>query len=359
MGYWVYSVQAKTTLPNYKNKKMVTQKRYNNFLWLRNQLVSEYPGVIVPPIPEKDIGGTLEKVTGGNDPSNLVAYRSRALRKFLVRVGAHPTLQSSEFLADFLQMSDSDFAKRQKKTSDKTYEIISIPASLKISGAFKSAPTSSEYKKWESTIAYFERFEETLGGMRERLNKIMMNRVEGGRHLAEFGQAMFCVGEIEAAQRGSDGLGEGMKHFGKAVADQQKHATEHANNECVHVAESISYYQGICAAVLVTVRRLMKLFQNREAVHQNFIKAKEARDATPSQPVEAYNKAAAKAAALQDEADTATNTLEALDKDLTGELTRFAAEKSYDFKGILQTFLDLTRGSASEEMKTWEAFVPQ
>ena len=41
----------------------------------------------------------------------LLEFRQRALRKFLVRVGAHPTLCTSDLLRQFLELGDEQFSK--------------------------------------------------------------------------------------------------------------------------------------------------------------------------------------------------------------------------------------------------------
>jgi len=50
-------LKKKTTAPEFENPSMSVSRRFTNFVWLYTQLTSKYPGIIVPPIPEKQALG--------------------------------------------------------------------------------------------------------------------------------------------------------------------------------------------------------------------------------------------------------------------------------------------------------------
>eukprot|EP01059_Diplonema_ambulator_P009909 TRINITY_DN19895_c0_g1_i2.p1 TRINITY_DN19895_c0_g1~~TRINITY_DN19895_c0_g1_i2.p1 ORF type:complete len:365 (+),score=82.88 TRINITY_DN19895_c0_g1_i2:49-1143(+) len=326
-SYWVYHVHTKTSLPSFKQRKLITVKRYSSFAWLREQLVLEYPGCIIPPIPEKDIAGTLEKVTGSSGPSNLVAYRMRALRKFLVRVGAHTKLQNSDVLHDFLQLGDDEFQKRMKQPNRKHNDIVVLPPTMKMQVLIGSIPETPEYTKWEDTIAYFDRFETLLGEMRGKLNKVMHCRANSGKTFTEFGTAFMAVGEVEG-DKADQKVGKMMKAFGDLNTKQSTLLEEQANNECVHVAESLTYYKGMCHSIKDAIRRLIKLQMTRDALKEASAAANTKRDQAPEG--EAKQKATEKAQQLETEMTNAVKVATEISEALTEELTRFHHEKAYD-----------------------------
>lgn len=229
-----WGMPGAANLSNFVQKELVCVRRYNDFVWVREQLVELYPGVIVPPIPEKSVKGVIEKLSmisavqepprsldtlarrrtkcevfffserpqstlkififykkpvkpfrctrghcmecflpypkssppggpggklnclftarnvvrtwkhglppslksvcrtlppppnrtpqptrgfrpggGGPGAEGLLQYRQRALRKFLVRVGAHPVLCTSDLLREFLELREEDFNRRK------------------------------------------------------------------------------------------------------------------------------------------------------------------------------------------------------------------------------------------------------
>lgn len=77
---------------------MNVTRRFTNFVWLYNQLTTKCPGVVVPPIPEKQALGRFE--------SEFVEQRRSALEKCLRRIAAHPVLSRSPDFKLFIEASD-------------------------------------------------------------------------------------------------------------------------------------------------------------------------------------------------------------------------------------------------------------
>jgi len=76
----------------------VVSRRYKNFSWLHDRLTEQYPFVVIPSLPEKQIQGRFEE--------SFVANRMRKLERFLNRVVLHPLLRSSAVLHHFVTSSD-------------------------------------------------------------------------------------------------------------------------------------------------------------------------------------------------------------------------------------------------------------
>jgi hypothetical protein len=75
------------------------RRRYQDFLWLWDKLKREYQERIIPPLPEKN---RLEYL--GRFTPDFIKRRQIALRRFLFRIDAHPTLTGSETFHNFLQV---------------------------------------------------------------------------------------------------------------------------------------------------------------------------------------------------------------------------------------------------------------
>ena len=313
----------------------------------------EFPGCIVPPIPEKDITAKVENIGmfSSNDPkqpSGLIAYRQRALRKFLVRVGAHPKLQNADVLCDFLQLGADELLKRSKQLSRKTYDIVSLPASSRVKEAFAAQPTTPEYTRWEETSCYIEKLEGLLRGMRERMNKIMHNRVGLGKSYKEWGVTFMAVGDVDQDDRETSEI---IKKIGEHTTRQEANNVEQANNECIHVAESITYYQGMCTSIKHAIRRLIKLMMTRDSIEESLRKAKLKVDTLEG---ELRAKAQEKADELAEKHESTVQLTVEITKELESELSRFHNEKSYDFKSILNTTVDLSKNFAKKSYNSWE-----
>ena len=86
-------------------------RRYSDFAWLNGELAKEYPGCIVPPIPDK--------LAVGRFGDEFIESRRRALEKFLQRVAVHPELGNSPSFVVFLQAGEAGLneAKNESKNA--------------------------------------------------------------------------------------------------------------------------------------------------------------------------------------------------------------------------------------------------
>eukprot|EP00494_Astrolonche_serrata_P033169 UN33438 len=84
-------------------------RRYSDFVWLRDMLCSQYPGMFVPPLPPKAMFG--------NFADEFVEERRLDLERFLNRVeGIHPFCENLAYTM-FLQRSDTTLKEGKKSVA--------------------------------------------------------------------------------------------------------------------------------------------------------------------------------------------------------------------------------------------------
>jgi sorting nexin-1/2 len=86
-------------------------RRYSDFAWLCQELSKEFPGIIVPPLPDK--------LTVGRFGEDFVESRKRGLEKFLQRVAAHAELSNSQYFIVFLQSAESGLNEAKNESKSK------------------------------------------------------------------------------------------------------------------------------------------------------------------------------------------------------------------------------------------------
>lgn len=151
---------------------MICQRRYKDFLWLREQLFNGNPGVIIPPLPEKSYLGTVEKfISSAVDSKALLEYRQRALTKFLTRVGEHPVLQLSKDLQLFLEMDEKSF--EEYKNKGVTTE---APTSGGFFSSFLKKSTSKEPEFITEQKKFIQKLEEGLKHLKDKLQTLVDRR---------------------------------------------------------------------------------------------------------------------------------------------------------------------------------------
>lgn len=82
------------------------ERRYSDFLALRQEMLKDYPGYIIPPIPAK-------KLTGNVDPS-FVQERRGELQEFLNDILRHPLLKNYELFHKFISVSSKEWEEKAK-----------------------------------------------------------------------------------------------------------------------------------------------------------------------------------------------------------------------------------------------------
>eukprot|EP00892_Ulva_mutabilis_P000841 jgi/Ulvmu1/10758/UM068_0048.1 len=102
--YTSYKVTTRTTNPKYKAcnaADAVVMRRFSEFHMLFVKLQEEFPGVIVPPCPEKNQLGGFRK------SSAFIEQRRQALEVFINKVCSHRILKHSQLLQLFLEADET------------------------------------------------------------------------------------------------------------------------------------------------------------------------------------------------------------------------------------------------------------
>nr|CAX73697.1 Sorting nexin-18 [Schistosoma japonicum] len=85
-------------------------RRYKHFDWLHSRLLSKYPCVCIPPLPEKAITGRYE--------DDFVDERRKWLQQWLTRMCMHPVISHSSVFLHFLTCTDFKKWKLGKREAE-------------------------------------------------------------------------------------------------------------------------------------------------------------------------------------------------------------------------------------------------
>ena len=73
--------------------KFEVERRFSDFLWLRNYFTREFPALYIPPMAPKD---------GKHFGENYLEKRMEMLQLFIDSVVEHPALKNCQAFQDFL-----------------------------------------------------------------------------------------------------------------------------------------------------------------------------------------------------------------------------------------------------------------
>ncbi|KXN88761.1 Sorting nexin-4 [Leucoagaricus sp. SymC.cos] len=102
-AYISYLVTARTNLPIFSTPNPSSRRRFQDFVFLRNHLVRDFPAIVVPPLPDKH---RLEYITGDRFSPEFIERRRLDLHRFLQRIARHPTLQRSTLVRAFFESTE-------------------------------------------------------------------------------------------------------------------------------------------------------------------------------------------------------------------------------------------------------------
>ena len=382
LAYWAYKVRARTSLQQYAKKEMEVVRRYSDFEWLRGQLSDEYVFSIIPPIPEKDMTGTIEKFVGGAHDPRLLEYRQRALRKFLIRVGAHPHLYNSQLLQDFLEMDENEWERRMKSPK-KLNPDRSIASAIGEAGhallarqwypgggSQAAVPSGGSYSKamidnkssrqvWDETRAYVGQLEASITVLRERLEQLVKRRRDTSAALHEFGRAFSHVGEIEGSIEKTS-LSSALVAVGGHSEQLSTIYLEHADQETKKVVETLNYYTGMCTSVKEALKRLITMMAARDHLVSQVddLASQREKAITKGGQPEKVAKIENEMIAMKEKRDRMLKQLADVEILFKEELRRFHCEKQYDIKSILKIFTELQLDYAAKMKRSWENLLP-
>ncbi|KAJ0404092.1 hypothetical protein P43SY_000876 [Pythium insidiosum] len=193
-AYISYKISTATNRPQFTKSAFSVIRRYSDFVWLHANLSAMYPGVVVPPLPEKLLVGRFSP--------EFIESRRRALQLFLQRCSMHPELQHSEHLTTFLEASDellttfksdpkNDIAKHARGSIfqwlDET--VTTISSTLGAANTGSNLEKSAADVEVEEMMAYIDGLEPIMTGLHKHAHGLTKRAREIADGLFEFGVA--------------------------------------------------------------------------------------------------------------------------------------------------------------------------
>ena len=159
-------------------------RRYSDFVWLREILISLFPTVLIPQLPKKKIGNRRFE-------DDFVEKRLKGLQNFLDEVLKNEILKTAEPLKTFLSLTERGFFEQQMKVlTPKNIMIDSILGIKSFDGKIQVANLENEQinniKTYFGTVEnFFNAQEEEIKNIKNNLNEYNLHMVEVCKHLEQ------------------------------------------------------------------------------------------------------------------------------------------------------------------------------
>ena len=158
-------------------------RRYSDFVWLREILCALYPTNFIPQLPKKKIGNRRFE-------EDFVEKRMKGLQFFLDEILKDEKLKSSDPLVSFLSVERGFFEQQMKVLIPKNINVDSIIGIKSFSGKNIVADLDNEFfnnsDNYFNTVDTFFNCQNVLiKGIKENLNNYNIHIVEACKHLEE------------------------------------------------------------------------------------------------------------------------------------------------------------------------------
>lgn len=355
--HWVYNVTWKTTSSKYTHVgvQRAVKRRFSDFVWLRERLEKEYVGVIIPPLPEKSMLGTVEKFfSTAVDSKALLQYRQRALTKFMCRVAEHPLLQKSPTLQQFLEIeNEAEFnAARSGKV-----ENVQTPKSRTALGNLLKSKQHTKEPEWITQQKLFlGKLDESLKSLKLKLQDMVQRRKELSAAVSDFAKAFRHLGLVEKSyEEGS--LCRSLLETSQKAESSSVCILSLANRETIQVIETLTYYLGMIESIKKGAAHLENLRYDRDDLTHQIKNQKVLFEKLCKQPgKEVKAKEAEKVVFdLEEKEKQATRVYDKAETQFRRDLQRFDMERRVDFSYMLSAFVQLQISSSVDNQNIWKA----
>ncbi|KAK6639818.1 hypothetical protein RUM43_008093 [Polyplax serrata] len=355
--YITFKVTTKTTRPEFKLNSYSVKRRYNDFAWLRQNLISEYPTHIVPPIPVKH--SLIEQLDRYG--KEFVTTRMNGLQTFLTRLVKHPILSCSTSFTVFLTANNEEFQYHKKVTAGGLFSKISDSIN-NLSTMYIEARRSPELNKLNE---YLTILPEKLSHLCKISQRIYKERTEEAADLAELKSVFQYWAGSESDL--TDPLCEMASAIDKV---RQSVESELLNTENLFLFQPIKDYLLYIVAIKETLERRDNVEINYLHQLDNLEKKKQEKEEleaegndyslltswakssaeTKSERLEKLNQVIPQ---YQQQVEEARDKLEIANENIRSDLERWNQERKNDLKNILITFADMHINHYERCLRAW------
>ncbi|KNC98279.1 uncharacterized protein SPPG_06676 [Spizellomyces punctatus DAOM BR117] len=335
-AYVVYQVKTQTNSPFFRNVEFSVSRRFRDFLWLFNQLADRHPGIIIPPVPEKQAIGRFRE--------DFVENRRSALEQFLRKVTCHPKLQSDEDLIAFLE-SETFFADKKKVESKGFMGVFG-------GGSAKMVESDQELERRRVRIDAFGPQLRALSKALEEWQRLQTDLASATHELGDSIQSLANVDVNKPLSRDLTVLGD----LHKQVTDLREKQSKH---DIASLTTNVEYYIRVVASVDLAFNSRARAYQNWQSIENALQKKRDTLEKLHAARTTRSDKIATTISEIDEldhQAHVTQNEFYDISELLRKELERFDMEMNDDFVTSMRDFLVCFVDSQRQILQLWESY---
>ncbi|KAK0183426.1 hypothetical protein PV327_001470 [Microctonus hyperodae] len=358
--YTVYLVETKVIDADFKDALTTISslwRRYTEFEMLRAYLEITYPFVVLPPLPEKKVLYSWQKVTTDTFDPDFIDRRRAGLENFLLRVASHPILSRDVQLMGFLQQRDG------WRESIKESGYLQL-AETKLKALSVAVRLRKPDKRFESVKTYGLELQNNLCNLLRIRARLAERQYTLYKLHANYGRVFSEWSAIEKE------LGDGLQKSGHYMDSLAASIDSHLEEEELIADQLKEWLFGASALQAVVKRReVLQLAKdvasdNLSAAYEQKEKAIQGKSGLMSRlfgSVDTEEVRELKVNQLEQRIAQGEETLKQVDDDLTTfsekammDIERFQSQKSVDLKQTLAAYCVLQFKLARKGFQAWQ-----
>ncbi|KAG7093670.1 hypothetical protein E1B28_007329 [Marasmius oreades] len=343
-SFTMYTVHTRTTSPLFQKSAFSVLRRYSDFLWLYETLSNNNPGVVVPPVPEKNPFGRFD--------DHFVKQRRFALEKCIQKIANHPVLGKDPDLKLFLE-SDTFSLDIKHRKAEIANERGGLMASI---GQTIAGPRFHESDEWfDRQKSYLDSLESQLRGLAKAIDMVAKQRAEQSTATIEFANSL---GELASAD-----VGKQLVHSLSGLSEIEKKAHDlqvvQSDQDMVTFMGTVDEYARLINSVRLTFSSRIRVYhtwRNAESELQRVKINHEKNRAQGRIPTDRLGYSLSQIADAERRAADAKLEFEQVSRLVKSEVARFEQERIEDFKDTLHAFLEGMISRQKELIGHWENY---
>jgi len=360
-SYMAYKVITNTNLSYFKKTKPEVNRRFSDFLGLRDKLCEKYlqNGRIIPPCPDKSVIGMtkvkMSKEDEGSSQSEFVEKRRAALERYLNRTASHPNLRVDPDFREFLEL-DAELPKSNQTAALSGKNMMKVISKL-------GDKVSQYATKMEETDQWFEDKTFVIENLDSQLRKLLIATeamVDFRKSLSgqtyQLSKSLRLLGSAEDNTK----LAAALQQLADVEEKVEKVHEQQAKDDFYLLSELIHDYIGIVGAVKDAFNERVKAWQSWQAVQRDLTKRRENKArAELAGKTDKVNQLRQEIAENENQLNMAQENFEKISRIIKKEFETFDVKKCKDFKETITLYLESMLKSQESLVTHWERFLPE
>lgn len=357
-SYVKYAIETKTNLPYFRSETSQVERRFSDFLGLREKLAQKHlvDGLIVPPAPEKNAMATFQtKMTKEEDiqsHNEFLERRKCALERFLNRVALHPVLRTDPDFRDFLELQAE--LPRSTGTSALSREGMKRFLGQMTESVTKMGYRMDESDKWfDEKAMQLENLDTQLKKLHTSVGALIHHRKLLTVTTGNFARSVAILGNVEEYTPLSFDLSklattkEKIEHL---YADQ-------VNNDFYLISELLHDYISFIAAIREVFQHRIKVYQNWQQAQQTLARKREQKQRNDLL-VGKSDKLNQDIAEYEARVQRGQEEFEKISKNIKKDVEKFELDRVKEFQANMMKYLETLLDGQKKLVEYWEGFLP-